>query len=128
MYEFNAKSLQQAVNMAVANKKPRLQRKSSTSIDAGAGGNYNNGTISVSVELGQTYEISWSAEDPAGGGAIYAIVIESYDGHGSYEDTFTDSGSATFEAMTTGTIEFAVRVSYSSGATFFSYPVNISIN
>ncbi|UWP95649.1 hypothetical protein K3X48_01165 [Aliiroseovarius crassostreae] len=63
-----------------------------------------------------------------GGGAIYAIRIHSYDGHGSYEDTFTDSGSASFEAMTTGTIEFAVEVSFSSGVVFFSYPTNISIN
>ncbi|GEM_PF-2240144 len=127
-YEVRAKSLAQAVTASVRSGKIPLHKKSSTTIDAGAGGRYNSETIYVDVEQGFSYTISWSAHKDAGEGANYGISIRSYDGHGDHRDAFDSSGSASFTAKTTGTIRFAIGVSYSAGVVFGNYPVDIDID
>jgi len=128
-YEFRAPTLSQVVRKSISGRSLQLQKKTSATIDSGIGGSWNNGSIYVDVELGRTYEISWEAEDAvADGSALYNIRIHSVDGHGSHEETFTHSGSWSFEAQMTDTIEFAIEVSFSAGSIFGSYPVNISIN
>lgn len=128
-YEYRANSLTDAVSQVINHKRSTLLTKSSVTIDSGIGGSPNSGTISAQVELGSTYELSWTAEKPVSSGAnIYSIKITSFDGHGAYDETFTNGGSWSFIAETTGTIEFAIEITYSGGAAFFSYPVAISIN
>ncbi len=80
-YEVRAKSLAQAIAASVRNGKVPLQKKSSETIDAGEGGNYNYTTMDVDVERGFSYTISWSAHKDAGEGADYGIKIRSHDGH-----------------------------------------------
>lgn len=60
-YEVRAKSLAQAVTDSVRSGKIPLQKKSSTTVYAGEGGNYNYTTMDVDVEHGFSYTISWSA-------------------------------------------------------------------
>lgn len=127
-YEIRAKSLAQAVTASVRSGKIPLQSKSSTTINAGAGGRYNSETMYVDVEQGFSYTISWDAHKDAGEGANYGISIRSYDGHGDHREAFDSSGSTSFTANTTGTIRFAIGVSYSAGAIFGSYPVDIDID
>ena len=105
-----------------------LHKKSSTTIDAGAGGRYNSETIYIDVEQGFSYTISWSAHKDAGDRANYGISIRSYDGHGDHREAFDSSGSVSFTAKTTGTIRFAIGVSYSAGVVFGNYPVDIDID
>ena len=127
-YEVRAKSLAQAVTMSVRSSKIPLAIKSSTTIYANAGGNYETTTMDVYVERGYSYTISWSAHNDAGEGADYGIRIISHDGHGNHREAFNSSGSISFTANTTGTISFSIGVSYSAGSTFGSYPVNIDID
>lgn len=68
-------------NHAVGNSKLPLRKKSSTTIHASEGGNYNSADLDVDVERGLSYTISWSAHKDAGEGANYGINIRSYDGH-----------------------------------------------
>jgi len=105
-----------------------LQKKSSGTIYADAGGNYEYETIYVSIEEGYTYTISWSAQKRAEDGSVYGIDIRSRDGNGSYREAFRSSGSWSFTARGTGEVSFHIGVSYSSGHVFGSYPVDIDIN
>lgn len=127
-YEIRAKSLAQAVTPSVRSGRIPLQKKSSTTINAGAGGRYNNETMYVDVERGFSYTISWDAHKDAGAGASYGIKIRSYDGHVNYSEAFDSSGQTSFTAKTTGPIRFSIGVSYSAGTIFLSYPVDIDIN
>lgn len=127
-YEVRAKSLAQAVAASVRSGKVPLQKKSSETIYAEPGGNYEYETIYASVEGGFTYTISWSAQKRAGEGAIYGIDIRSRDGNGTYREAFRSSGSWSFRARGTGEVSFKIGVSYSSGNVFGSYPVDIDIN
>ncbi len=127
-YEIRAKSLAQAVAASVRSGKVPLQRKSSTTINAGAGGSYESADLDVDVERGRSYTISWSAHEAAGDGANYGINIRSYDGHGSHREAFDRYGSTSFTANRTGTISFYIGVSYSAGLAFSRYPVDIDID
>ena len=127
-YEVKAPSLAQAVTMSVRQAQVPPSRKSSTTIDAGAGGSYASRDLDVDVERGRSYTISWSAHEAAGDGANYGIYIRSYDGHGNHREAFDRSGSTSFTANRTGTISFFIGVSYSAGLAFSRYPVDIDID
>lgn len=127
-YEVRAKSLAQAVTMSVGQTQVLLSKKSSTTIYAGEGGNYNSSDLDVDVERGFSYTISWSAHKDAGEGANYGINIRTYDGHGNHREAFDSSGSVSFTAKTTGTISFSIGVSYSAASIFGNYPVDIDID
>lgn len=127
-YEVKAPSLAQAVTMSVRQAQVPPSRKSSTTIDAGEGGNYNSTDLYVDVERGRSYTISWSAHKSAEDGADYGINIRSNDGHGSHREAFYRSGSTSFAANRTGTISFTIGVSYSAVAIFEDYPVDIDID
>ena len=126
-YEFRAKTLTGAVRKSLARQPAQLRRKSSATIDTDFA-NYNYETVSVFVEEGYRYTISWSANDDPGDGGDYAIDIRSYDGHGSYRGSFRSSGSWDFTARTTGEIEFAIGVSRSFRSLFRDYSIDISID
>ena len=126
-YDFRAKTLSGALRKSLAKQPSRLQRKSSATIDTEYG-QYNYETISVFVEEGYRYTISWTAnEDPSEGGS-YGIDIRSYDGHGSYREGFRYSGSWDFVARMTGEIEFAIGVSRSFRSILYDYSIDISID
>lgn len=127
-YEARAKSLAQAVTASVRSGRVLLEKKSSTTIDAGKGANYNYTTMYVSVERGVTYRISWSAHKDAGGGADYGIQINSNDGNGSYREAFRNSGSWSFRAIATGDASFRIGVSYSWRSFTEDFPVDIDID
>lgn len=127
-YEVRAKSLAQAIAASVRNGKVPLQKKSSETIDAGEGGNYNYTTMDVDVERGFSYTISWSAHKDAGEGADYGIKIRSHDGHPNHTEAFYSSGSMPFTAKTSGTISFSIGVSYSAASLFGRYPVDLDID
>lgn len=127
-YEVRAKTLAQAVTASVRSGRIPLKGKTSTTINAGAGGRYNSETMYVDVTQGFSYTISWNAHKNAGEGANYGINIRSYDGHGDHREAFESSGSTSFTANTTGTIRFAIGVSYSAGTIFGNYPVDIDID
>lgn len=116
-YEFRGNSISAALSNALTTT--HNVRGKSTTLDAGIGGSFTSATISKDVELGRTYRISWEAQDPANDGAAYAIAISSFDGHGSHSETFTHGGEWDFVAQTTGTIEFAIEISFSAGNRFF---------
>ena len=126
-YEFRAKTLSGAVRKSLAKQPVRFERKSSATIDTGIG-SYNRERISVYVEEGVYYTISWDAHEQAGDGGSYGIDIQSYDGHGSYREGFQSFGNWVFRARVTGEIEFSIGVSRSFGARWGSYPVDISID
>jgi len=126
-YEFRAKTLSGAVRRSLAPQRKKVERKSSATIDSDVG-SYSRDTISVYVERGQRYTISWSAQEDAGDGGSYGIDIQSHDGHGSYREAFSRSGSWNFVARTTGDIEFTIGVSRSFGARWSSYPVDVEID
>lgn len=127
-YEVKAPSLAQAVAMSVQSGKMPLSKKSSTTIYAGEGGNYNSTDLDIDVIRGLRYTISWAAHKNAGEGADYGINIRSYDGHGNHREAFDSSGSTSFTANTTETISFSIGVSYSAASLFESYPVDIDID
>jgi len=114
--------------MSVRQAQVPPSRKSSTTVYAGEGGNYNYTTMEVDVEQGFSYTISWDAHKDAGEGADYGIIIRSYDGHGSLTESFNSSGSTSFTANTTGTIRFSIGVSYSAASIFGNYPVDLDID
>ena len=126
-YEFRAKTLSGAVRKSLSPKRKQIEKKSSTTIDAGLAG-YNHNTISVYVQRGLRYTISWYAEEDAGEGGSYGIDILSHHGHGSYRGAFSRSGRWSFVARTTGEIEFEIGVSRSFGAAWSSYPVDVEID
>lgn len=126
-YEVRASSLQQAVAKSLQQSQCAPKKKAATTINAGSA-RYNSETMYVDVERGFSYTISWHAHKDAGEGADYGISIHSYDGHGDYREAFDSYGSTTFTANMTGTIRFAVGVSYSAGSIFGSYPVDIDID
>lgn len=104
-----------------------MSKKSRTTIDAGPG-SYNRERVSVFVERGDRYTVSWSAHERVSDGGDYGIDIRSYDGHGSYRSSFRSSGNWDFVAKLTGEIEFSIGVSRSFGAAWSSYPVDIDID
>ncbi|WP_421702698.1 hypothetical protein [Aliiroseovarius sp.] len=112
-------------------QQPPLSTKSTTTISAGIN-SYAYERVSVSVEQGERYSISWSADNPADEDTVYAIEISSYDTHGSYSETFRRRGSWSFKARTTGEIKFAIGVSISGGNVFSrwggAYDVDIDIS
>lgn len=126
-YEFRAKTLSGAVRKSLAKQAVRYERKSSATIDSGAQ-DYNRERISIYVEEGRRYTISWDAHERADDGGSYGIDIQSYDGHGSYREGFQSSGYWSFRARVTGEIEFTIGVSRSFGSRWSSYPVDISID
>ena len=122
--EFRARNLGLAVKKATRRYQPALERKSSTTIDAGTNGAENFGQLFIDVEEGQSYRISWRAEDSAESGTVYSIRINSADGHGSYRETFTNGGSWRFTARFTGTAEFDIGILFTSSS-FFNLPVSV---
>lgn len=126
-YEFRAKTLTGAVRNSLAPQRKRYERKSSTAIDSGLD-SYNREGLSIFVEEGRRYTISWSAYERVNDGGAYGIDIRSYDGHGSYRGSFYSSGSWDFVAKQTGEIEFSIGVSRSFGSRWSSYPVAIEID
>lgn len=125
-YEFRAKTISGVVRKSLSRQPAQLRRKSSATIETDYA-DYNYETVSVFVEEGYRYTISWSANDDPGDGA-YGIDIRSYDGHGSYRGSFRSSGSWDFTARTTGEIEFAIGVSRSFQSLFRDYSIDISID
>jgi len=125
-YEFRSKTLTGAVRKSL-NKAPCYERKSNTTIDAGPG-SYNRERVTVFVERGDRYTVSWSAHESVSDGGDYGIDIRSYDGHGSYRSSFRSFGSWDFVAKLTGEIEFSIGVSRSFGPVWSSYPVDIDID
>ncbi len=126
-YEFRAKTLSGAVRRSLASQRKKVERKSSVTIDSDVS-SYSRDTISVYVQRGQRYTISWSAQEDAGDGGSYGIDILSHDGHGSYREEFSSSGSWSFVARTTGDIGFTIGVSRSFGTRWSSYPVDVEID
>lgn len=126
-YEFRAKTLSGVVRKSLARQPAKLRRKSSTTIETDVG-SYNYETVSVFVEEGYRYTISWSANEDPGDGGVYGIDIRSYDGHGSHRESFRYSGSWDFTARTTGEIEFSIGVSRSFPSLFRDYSIDISID
>lgn len=125
-YEFRGKSLSQAISNSLA-RPSRIEQKATASIDAGSG-SYNSESVSVNVNAGRNYTVSWSAQDPAGDCAIYGIRIQSSDGHGSHREAFRNYGSWSFRANSTGEAEFVIGVSYSGSVLFGDYTVDIDID
>lgn len=126
-YEFRARTLTGAVRNSLAPQRKKYERKSSTNIDADVG-SYNWDILSAYVEEGRRYTISWYANEAANDGGAYGISIRSRDGHGSYRNSFSSSGSWGFVARMTGEIEFDIGISRSFGARWSSYPVEIEID
>jgi len=125
-YEVRAKSIAGAVQRSLAPYQSQLERKSGTTIDADLY-SYSYERVTVTVNAGSRYTISWSAGRVSSGG-LYGIDIQSYDAHGSHREAFSRSGSWNFVARQSGEIEFLIGVSRTFGVAWGSYPVDISID
>lgn len=126
-YEFRSKTLTGAVRNSLAPQRKRFECKSSVTIDSDVG-SYNWDTLSVFVDKGRRYTISWSADEAADDGGTYGIKIRSRDGHGSYRGSFRSSDSWYFDAKLTGEIEFDIGISRSFPSFIRDYSVTVEVD